>query len=189
MINKIPKKLNKKNLIDVSKILNESGIDYSIFYGTALGIHRDKDILDHDDDIDFIIDSKELTKINNLLSNLGFVQSVFVSGIFLQVTRILDGTLTYIDFYTYQNVNKDVLVDKWNFRGTFNSPSTHLHFNRDLILPTREIIIFDSLIRIPNDIERTCKFLYGTRYKETLIKGVDYLMTIQNNKPNIIYLR
>ena len=32
-----------------------------------------------------------------------------------------------------------------------------------------------------------CKFLYGERYKENLIKFVDYNTTIVDNKPKIIY--
>ena len=67
MIKPVSKETNKRNLIEVSRILHESEIDYSVFYGTALGIQRERDVLSHDDDIDFIVHSGEINKIADIL--------------------------------------------------------------------------------------------------------------------------
>lgn len=189
MINKVDKMLNRRNLLDVSEILNKNSIDYSVFYGTALGIQRNNDILDHDDDVDFIINSSKINEVKTILSSAGFSPSVFSHGIFLQMTRVLDGTLTYVDFYSYTQINEDTLMDMWNFRGIINSQKTHLYFDKSMLLPTKEHNFQNKIIRVPNDINLTCEFLYGTRYKETLIKGLDYIMEVKNNKPHISYLR
>ena len=52
----IIQKLNLENLLLISKILRKKRV--FIFYGTLLGIVREKNILRGDDDIDILIDIK-----------------------------------------------------------------------------------------------------------------------------------
>jgi phosphorylcholine metabolism protein LicD len=189
MIKPVSMGVNKRNLIEVSEILNKSEIDYSVFYGTALGIHREGDILSHDDDIDFIVNSIEIDKLANTFSNQNFTITVFVSNTFLQISRVIDGEQSFVDFYSYQEITTDILVDRWNFRGIISDSNTHLHIPRNLLLPTQKLEYGESFIKIPNNIDGVCSFLYGTRYREKLIKGVDYITQVNNNKPNITYIR
>ena len=50
MKKRISKHLNRQNLIEAAAVLKD--VDYCVFYGTALGIHRDGDLIDGDDDVD-----------------------------------------------------------------------------------------------------------------------------------------
>ena len=50
------KELNLENLILISRTIFE--FDHFVFYGTLLGITRNNNLLDNDDDIDFLIDIK-----------------------------------------------------------------------------------------------------------------------------------
>ncbi len=53
-------KINFQNLLTVSSLLKK--IEYFIFYGTLLGIVREKNIIKHDDDIDFMVNHKSKKK-------------------------------------------------------------------------------------------------------------------------------
>lgn len=55
---KISKDTNSKNLINSCKILNNITDEYTVFYGSMLGIHREGDVIDGDDDCDFLVPSK-----------------------------------------------------------------------------------------------------------------------------------
>lgn len=55
------------------------------------------------------------------------------------------------------------------------------------IFDLKKVKYKDTYINTPNNCEFMCKFLYGERYKENLIKFVDYNTTIVDNKPKIIY--
>jgi len=189
MIKPVSKEINKKNLLEVCQILNDNHIDYSLFYGTALGIQREGDILSHDDDIDIIVNHLEINRIDSLFLSTEFKKTVFVPGTFLQISRVVNGEISYVDFYSYQELDQNTLVDKWNFRGILNNPNTYLHIPKNLLLPTKEYKYDKCIIRIPNDIDKICSFLYGTRYREKLIKEVDYTTNVVNNKPNILYIR
>ncbi len=189
MIKPISKETNRKNLIEVSSILNESDIEYSVFYGTALGIQREGDILPHDDDIDFIVKDAEIDKISSLFTNRGFVKTVYFPGLFLQISRNINGETSFVDFYSYREDVPGILIDRWNFRGYINRPETYLHIPKELLIPMKEFNYHGHLIRVPNNIDEICSFLYGPRYREKLIKDVDYITQVKDNKPNITYIK
>ena len=53
----LKKELNRETLLESTKILEK--INYCIFYGSMLGIHRDGDVIDGDDDVDLLIENKD----------------------------------------------------------------------------------------------------------------------------------
>ena len=57
----------------LSNTLHKEKINYWLDFGTLLGIVRDKDIIQHDTDIDIAILAEEYSeKIDNILVNAGF---------------------------------------------------------------------------------------------------------------------
>jgi hypothetical protein len=56
-----------KTLLEISKLLEKNDIKYSIDSGTLLGIIREGDIINGDDDIDFISWENEIKKIKKIL--------------------------------------------------------------------------------------------------------------------------
>ena len=64
--------MKDSNFIIAIKILNELKIDYWVCHGTLLGIVRDKELLDWDNDIDIAVIEDEVNKnkiISEFLSN------------------------------------------------------------------------------------------------------------------------
>ena len=57
----IDRKYNAQNLKEVLPLLD--GLDYFIFYGTLLGLVREGDILEKDDDIDIMVDLKHFEEL------------------------------------------------------------------------------------------------------------------------------
>ena len=57
----IDRKYNAQNLKEVLPLLE--GLDYFIFYGTLLGLVREGDILEKDDDIDILVDRKHFAEL------------------------------------------------------------------------------------------------------------------------------
>ena len=59
---------NEDNLFYFSKLFKN--VEYFIFFGTLLGITREKGIIDGDDDIDFYVNLKDRSKlIDNFKNN------------------------------------------------------------------------------------------------------------------------
>lgn len=65
-----------KDLLDVKKVLDSLGVKFFLGYGVVLGIIREKDFIDFDDDIDIIITQKltykERKRIAWALWDIGF---------------------------------------------------------------------------------------------------------------------
>lgn len=70
------RELARKDLIDIKKALDSKGIKFFLAYGVVLGAIREKDFIEHDDDIDLIITQKltykEKKDIGWLLHDIGF---------------------------------------------------------------------------------------------------------------------
>ena len=186
---KIPKDINSKNLIKSSSILNTITNEYTIFYGTMLGLHRDGDVIDGDDDCDFLAPTKLYEDIKKTFVTNGYkVTSNDLKDTFTQFTTKIDSKDVLIDVYYYFDYDDDYILEKWNFAGQ------HFNKNRWLLIPKKELFDLkkikykDIYVNVPGNSEFMCKFLYGEKYKENLIKSIDYRTTIVNNKPKIIYL-
>ena len=94
-------KLNFQNLIIVSSLINQ--IEYFIFYGTLLGIVREKNIIKHDDDIDFMVNhkSKKLLFKKMKLNKTFKINKKVTNDYFAQFVKKKDGLISFVDFYFY----------------------------------------------------------------------------------------
>lgn len=185
---KLTYKINRKNLKKITSLFEKYNIDYVAFYGTLLGLGREGDLIPHDDDIDLLVDLSYYDKVYEL---------IFLSGEFPNIHWFVGDDNTFINFHNGDNITTDIyfysttkdnyFIDKFNFTAQIHDKNKHLHIPKDLILEKKYFDMGDFKVKVPKKLDETCKFLYGERYKEKLIKGVDYTSNITNNKPNHIY--
>ena len=184
----IDKKFNRENLISISNILNND--EYFVFYGTLLGLVRENDIIDNDDDIDILVDIKNrdevISKIEKSNLEIDYSNPYNNTPFFLQVSNMLENVKTYIDVYFYENYdNLDYLVERANFHQRWNDPSQSLHIPKKLIFPIKKEVFFNTKISLPNENIKICEFLYGYDWKKKLSKKNDYKIIITNNIPKV----
>ena len=187
----LKKELNRETLLESTKILEK--INYCIFYGSMLGVHRDGDVIDGDDDVDLLIENKDFELVDAILKKSGFRQSQEINGqrvfpgIFSQYYKIRDNTPTLLDIYFYHDVHEKYVIDKWNNYGQPHNSDTHLIIPKSILFETKREVFFGQDIKIPNNAEIMCKYIYGSRYKEPLLKNIDYKQEMQNNRFLIKY--
>ena len=187
MINPVSSEINKQNLFKICDVLDSNNIDYMVFYGTMLGLHREGKIIENDDDIDILISVSDYQKVLDVLKSNWLIMSKNVNKMFIQVRNIIDDVKSYIDIYFYYDSGYNYVVEPWNFAGRYMDRETHLHIPKNLIFPTNTFEYEGKLIKVPNETELLCQFLYGENYKIPLRKKLDYTTKIVNNKPEIIY--
>ena len=183
---------NESNLVFFSKLL--INVEYFIFFGTLLGITRENRLIDGDDDIDFYINHKNRDqlikdlKINNIKVDLSL--SVNQNKNFLQVKRVMQNEILITDFYFYESdVEKNFIIEKWNFEGGTNDESKHLRIPKTFIYPLKKISFKETLLCVPNEKELICEFLYGRNWDKKLIKDLEYEIKVINGKPYLYMVK
>ena len=183
---------NESNLVFFSKLL--INVEYFIFFGTLLGITRENRLIDGDDDIDFYINHKNRDqlindlKINNIEVDLSL--SVNKNKNFLQVKRVIQNEILITDFYFYESdVEKNFIIEKWNFEGGTNDESKHLRIPKTFIYPLKKISFKDTVLCIPNEKELICEFLYGRNWDKKLKKDLEYEIKVINGKPYLYMVK
>ena len=181
--------LQKRYLDDLkytSKVLKK----YSpfIFYGTLLGITREKNLIKNDDDVDVLVDFKYKKKVISKLNKVkNFKMNKNISNkYFIQFINNKDNVKTFIDFYFYiNNKNKKYIIEKHNWLSTINSKNHEIHIPKKLVFPLKKIKGFQDIF-FPNQGQKLCSFLYGDSWRSPLKKNTGYRMEIVNNRPKLI---
>jgi len=189
MKNKISKEINRKNLLECANLLED--IDYCFFYGSLLGVYRDNDVIEGDDDVDILLSEEDDEKVAELLLQNGYKVStefngqISYKGIFRQFYKVFDGVPTILDLYFYEKLNDRFIVEKWNFHGKPFNKSFHMLLPAPIIFPIKETIFKGKKIKIPNKPEKVCRYLYGENFSTPLKKELEYYTIIENNRPCI----
>ena len=176
-------KLNFQNLIIVSSLIKK--IEYFIFYGTLLGIVREKNIIKHDDDIDFMVNHKSK---KNLLKKMKLDKTFKINkkvsnNYFTQFIKKKDGLISFVDFYFYiKDPKKDYIIDKHNWLGNIRDKRFSLHFPKKMIFP----IVKGKKFNMPKKPKILCKYIYGDTWSKPLKKNTNYRPEIINNKPLLV---
>ena len=106
-------KLNN-TLLMIIKLLNEHEIkDWFIGFGTLLGIVRDNSCINHDDDVDIVIDESNFDKIVKILDENNFQRNYgYGIGLSRNIIKTVENDMySSIDFYTSRKNDKgDVFV-------------------------------------------------------------------------------
>ena len=183
---------NENNLIYFSKLF--INVEYFIFFGTLLGITRDKGLIDGDDDIDFYVNLKDRFKlIENLKNNnieVDLTLSVNKNNYFLQIKRVFNKKILITDFYFYEtDIEKNFIIERWNFEGGTHDASKYLRIPKIFIFPLKKILFKSVEIFIPKESELTCEFLYGINWKKKLKKDKEYTIKVINGKPYLFIIK
>ncbi len=159
-----------------------------IFYGTLLGITREKNLIKNDDDVDVLVDFKYKKKIVSKLNKVkNFKMNKNISNkYFVQFINDKDNVKTFIDFYFYiNNKNKKYIIEKHNWLSTINSKDHEIHIPKKLVFPLKKNKNFKDIF-FPNQSQKLCNFLYGDSWRSPLKKNTGYRMEIVNNQPKLI---
>ena len=178
--------INLENLLVISKAINK--YQNFVFYGSLLGLVREKNILKGDDDIDILIDFKLKKKILNLIKNLKkFKINKKVSNKnFVQLVRKERNFKTFVDLYFFiNNPRKKYIEEKHNFLSSVNLKSHSLHIPKKFIFPIKRSKKF-LFVNLPNQPKILCKYLYGDSWQKPLKKNTGYRMEVVNHKPKLI---
>ena len=181
---------NRSNLVLVSKILEET--DHFIFYGTLLGLTRESDVIEGDDDIDILVPIENrkliLEKINSInIFRINYEKKCNKFEYFLQVDSSINDRKSIIDFYFYEsNPDDDFIVDRWNFLAKSENPECALHIPKKLVFPTLQEEFFGQKIKLPLSRELLCEWLYGQDWKTPQTKNVSYVTRVINNRPKLV---
>lgn len=100
-IKKIDKQIANENLKLLKEVCDRNGLTFLLYFGTLLGAVREHDFITHDEDIDLIMDRKDMPAFLAMLFELrevGFELARFERRGFLSVIRKGE----YIDMYFYQ---------------------------------------------------------------------------------------
>tara|TARA_B110001452_G_scaffold206484_1_gene176582 strand:- start:2631 stop:3281 length:651 start_codon:yes stop_codon:yes gene_type:complete len=183
---------NENNLIYFSKLFNN--VEYFIFFGTLLGITREKGLIEEDDDIDFYVNLKDRSKLIDNLKNanieVDLTLSVNKNNHFLQIKRVVNNKVLIADFYFYEtDIEKNFIIEKWNFEGGTNDVSKYLRIPKIFIFPLKKILFKSVEISIPKEGELICEFLYGINWKKKLKKDKEYTIKVINGKPYLFTVK
>ena len=179
-------KINLNNLLNISKLFKK--YNFFIFYGTLLGIVRDGNIIKYDDDIDILIDVKDKEKVLSEISNQNIykINEINSNEYFVQLNKKDGDIISCVDLYFYiNNPDNNYIIEKHNFLSFIENPKYSIHIPKDLIFPLQESRIFEN-VKLPNNGEKLCEFLYGKNWKLPIRKNSGYRMEIINNKPKLI---
>jgi phosphorylcholine metabolism protein LicD len=147
-------KKTKENLQVLYEYINQLLLSINVksifFYGTLLGIIREKDFIKDDDDIDIIVDKKDRIKILNLLKK----KHIKTGKNNKHILQIYKGNLGPIDIYFYEKLDKDILI-KWD---------GNLLYSLNDIFPTKRIKFKNIFIQIPRKSNKILREIYGKKY-------------------------
>ena len=159
-----------------------------VFYGTLLGITREKSLIKNDDDVDILVDIKHKKKVITKLSKIRDfkINRKINNRYFVQFINNKNNIKTFIDFYFYiNNKSKKYIIEKHNWLSTINSKDHEIHIPKKLIFPLKKIKGFQNIF-FPNRCQDLCNFLYGNSWRSPLKKNTGYRMEIINNQPKLI---
>ena len=168
-------------------------LNYFISFGTLLGIYRDKQLIEEDDDIDIYVEIKNRLELLKILDRAEIQYNLEVypntSPFFLQISRKVNNEIGLIDFYFYETNKspKKIIIDRWNFAGKPLVDNYHLHIPTKFIFPTKTIKFKNCRVKVPKDEINLIRYLYGETWNIKLEKLTQYRTHILNNKPKIFY--
>ncbi len=185
----VSKEINRKNLIDISIAL--SNIEYFIFFGTLLGVVREGDVIDGDDDVDIYVNIDFRDELIRLIKQSDFFidqDSIFnkKSNYFVQANRKYGDVVSFVDFYFFEDrLDEEYIVERWNFKGIPDDPNLAIHIPKSFVYPVVNEEFYGVNICLPSDGKAMCQYLYGDDWELPLKKGAQYSVEIIDNAPKI----
>ena len=147
-------KRTKKELILIyttfMKFFDASGIDFVLFYGSLLGIIRDNEFIDGDDDIDVLVFRKDYQKLIDFIEKEDTENLIKKTEDEKDILQLYYGDIGPFDIY---------ITDSSDRKLTINWEKDVYHIND--IIPLKTIEIYGYHIQIPNYPEKILRKYYG----------------------------
>ena len=123
--NKYVQYINKKELNEIIKRLEKNNIHYVVFFGNLIGLLRHKTIfIPWDDDIDLIVDKKNLSNIKNIFSD-------YKQNDACGMLQLIKNGKTFIDFFYDHHLTNKVNIYDYNKILGYNVPNNYINiFNK-----------------------------------------------------------
>lgn len=119
-----------------------------LFFGSLLGYVREDNFIEGDDDVDILIERKDMKDVVETLKSKGYKLGV-INNSFLQVTT----SHGPFDIYVY-DIEDDVVKIKWE-RKTIPLST---------VLPVEKVKYFGFSIYVPKNRKETVRKLYGEKW-------------------------
>lgn len=156
----------------ICNILNNNNIEFIVFYGTLLGIIRNNDFIEDDDDIDILVSIDNYEKILDIITNQKIKTGIVNESIIQLTLPTGEGP---IDIYFYHKINnKDILI-KWD---------GDLLYSQKDIFPVKKIKFKNKQILIPSNSHNILKETYGKNYLIPMKKNEYSWYNINNVRKN-----
>ena len=163
--------LARKYLNKVGLILDSLNVNYLCAYGTLLGLIRDKDLLAHDNDLDFWIIEHDLALLENFdklaSSSDASIFHIVKSKAFLPQNKFIDVTkpvtISYeIFFYDGKRLHIDFyLLSKKAEYYYHNLQGALYRLPVELFKKVKKVQINNLSVRVPTNSEKVLKYIYG----------------------------
>ena len=134
-----------------------------LFYGSLLGYYREGSFIEHDDDIDVILDRISFNKFqSNLFLNTDKIDNNYRIVIFKDnnIMQIFYNDIGPFDIYAYDEYDDSIIIP-WD---------GYLKYNFNLILPLQVVTFNDTNINIPHNTEKILNMTYGPHWRIPLRK-------------------
>jgi hypothetical protein len=182
---KIHRESNWRNLDLISGVMRD--VHAFPFFGTLLGLNREKNLIAGDDDIDFYVRDDKIKSVIEAIRDLGFEldckRDPNLTPHFKQAVWRRDNQVSLVDFYVFTE-DSEFIYDRWNFKGN-TKPAHTLKIPKKFIFPLVPAEIAGVKILMPQNPDEICEFLYGKDWRVPKQKGVEYEVFIHNNTPFI----
>lgn len=186
--NPVSRATNEENLRFFSNLLAE--IEHFACFGTLLGLVRDNEIIEWDDDVDIYVNSAVRDDLLEVLQKAGIEVPLDVfpntTPYILQVQRTVRGEVGLVDFYFYDaDADPDYIWEKWNFSGRYEKANAAIKIPKKIIYPIERKFYEGIEVSMPGDAAQLCMFLYGKRWNKPMAKGTEYKIRIVGNVPRV----
>lgn len=163
-------------------------IEYAIFFGTLLGITREGDLINGDDDIDLVIPLKFRTDVIEIIKkshiDLDMNKRVNSSQYFLQGEYKVKASTILIDVYFFEDFKSNKILIK-SMRGPLlsNNKKFWIKILKKDFYPIEEAKYENNTLKLPRDPKKLLNFIYGKNWRFPLKKGQDYFHFYIFNRP------
>lgn len=173
---------NKNNLYKIIRLIKD--LDYFLFFGTLLGDIRENNVIENDDDVDFLIKDSDVNILIKILKSNGFKVSgkkdFFVSFYNPKIRQSHT-----IDFYIYFLEGENIIIPTSIYGNNFFKLKRHrLILKNNLFFP---YIKNKVGAKIPFQSNIIISKLYGKNWNQKLTKNKDYFIYFRNNQPRVTY--
>lgn len=169
-------------------------IEYFVGWGTLLGLNRERQLLEYDDDIDLYVSINLREKILKVFEG---------SKLFIDTNYYLNQTPYYlrgqykhaenkgqslVDFYFYyESDNWPYVEDRWNMHPcNCMDPSKWIRIPKDMLFPVDIMSFKGGKVKLPRDPTGMCEYFYGSNWSVPVKKGSEYETRICDNQPRVV---